>query len=231
MAHALINAVAVLIIACPCALVSRPNVHHGRDGKGATLGVLFRNAEAIEIMRKVDTLVVDKTGTLTRASRSLCPSTRLGLQEEPASPRRDPRAGSEHPLAAASSRAEDRGVQLEMSRLREHHRKACAAAWTAVPCPRQSRVDDPSRYRTWRLAQQAETCAPKDRRHVRRVDGKSVGLIGVADRSRTAPRGDPRVHLEGIRVVMLTGDSGPRPCGGGKLEIDDVIAEVLPDRR
>jgi Cu+-exporting ATPase len=116
MAHALVNAVAVLIIACPCALgLATPMSIMVATGRGATIGVLFKNAEAIEILRKVDTLVVDKTGTLTEGKPS--------LQSVVATSDRDDaqvlrlaaslERGSEHPLGAAILRgARERGVAL-----------------------------------------------------------------------------------------------------------------------
>src|SRR5207253_752206 len=115
MAHALINAVAVLIIACPCALgLATPMSIMVAMGKGATAGVLFKNAEAIEVMRNVDTLVVDKTGTLTEGKPKLVSITARIMDERAllrlvASLER----ASEHPLAAAIvSGAEERGVSL-----------------------------------------------------------------------------------------------------------------------
>ena len=116
MAHALVNAVAVLIIACPCALgLATPMSIMVAMGRGASLGVLFKNAEAIELLRKVDTLVVDKTGTLTEGKPKLvsvdpAPGFDAGeLLRLAATLER----GSEHPLAAAIVKgAEDRGVSL-----------------------------------------------------------------------------------------------------------------------
>ena len=104
MAHAIINAVAVLIIACPCALgLATPMSIMVATGKGATVGVLFKNAEAIEVMRKVDTLVVDKTGTLTEGKPKLMSVTSVGGVDEPTLLRLAAtlEQGSEHPLAAA----------------------------------------------------------------------------------------------------------------------------------
>ena len=116
MAHALINAVAVLIIACPCALgLATPMSIMVAAGKGATIGVLFRNAEAIEVMRKVDTLVVDKTGTLTEGKPRLVTVMPAGEHDEPSFLRlaASLERGSEHPLAAAIVKgAEERGVEL-----------------------------------------------------------------------------------------------------------------------
>jgi P-type Cu+ transporter len=116
MAHALINAVAVLIIACPCALgLATPMSIMVATGKGATIGILFRNAEAIEVLRKVDTIVVDKTGTLTEGKPklvSLVPASGVSendLLRLAASLER----GSEHPLAAAITHgAEDKRIPL-----------------------------------------------------------------------------------------------------------------------
>src|SRR4029077_17756831 len=115
-AHALINAVAVLIIACPCALgLATPMSIMVAMGRGATTGVLFRNAEAIEILRKVDTLVVDKTGTLTEGKPKLVTIKALGDLSEADVVRLAAalERGSEHPLAAAIVKgAEERGMTL-----------------------------------------------------------------------------------------------------------------------
>ena len=114
MAHALVNAVAVLIIACPCALgLATPMSIMVAMGRGATMGVLFRNAEAIEMMRKVDTLVVDKTGTLTEGKPKLVSVTPVGRRYDTELVRLAAalERGSEHPLAAAIVKgAEERGI-------------------------------------------------------------------------------------------------------------------------
>ena len=240
MAHALINAVAVLIIACPCALgLATPMSIMVATGKGATLGVLFRNAEAIEIMRKVDTLVVDKTGTLTEGKPklvSVLPAS--GFKEEAllrlaATLER----GSEHPLAAAIVKgSEDRGVQLgDVSAFESITGKGVRGSVDG----RAVSLGNPALMtqlgiELGELAQQAESLRTEGQTVMFvAVDGKSVGLIGVADPIKdSTPEAIRALHLEGIRVVMLTGDSRTTAHAvAGKLEIDDVIAEVLPDQK
>lgn len=240
MAHALINAVAVLIIACPCALgLATPMSIMVATGKGATLGVLFRNAEAIEIMRKVDTLVVDKTGTLTEGKPklvSVLPAS--GFKEEAllrlaATLER----GSEHPLAAAIVKgSEDRGVQLgDVSAFESITGKGVRGSVDG----RAVSLGNPALMtqlgiELGELAQQAETLRTEGQTVMFvAVDGKSAGLIGVADPIKdSTPEAIRALHREGIRVVMLTGDSRTTAQAvAGKLEIDDVIAEVLPDQK
>ena len=120
MAHALVNAVAVLIIACPCALgLATPMSIMVATGRGATMGVLFRNAEAIEVLRKVDTLVVDKTGTLTEGKPKLVSvdAARWSRRDGAPAARGGLERGSEHPLAAAIvAGAEERGDRARRQR-------------------------------------------------------------------------------------------------------------------
>ncbi|MFW6023824.1 MAG: copper-translocating P-type ATPase, partial [Myxococcota bacterium] len=240
MTYALINAVAVLIIACPCALgLATPMSIMVATGKGATLGVLFRNAEAIEVLRKVDAIVVDKTGTLTEGKPKLVSTVPAAGTDEGALLRMAAslERGSEHPLAAAIVRgAEERGVELVASRdfqsvtgkgvRGEVDGHAVALGNLALMQDLGVEVGD--------LAERAETL---------RVDGQTVmfaavdrepaGLVGVADpiRAGTA-EAIGALHAEGVRIVMLTGDSETTARAvAGKLGIDEVIAGVLPDRK
>jgi Cu+-exporting ATPase len=240
MAHALINAVAVLIIACPCALgLATPMSIMVATGKGATMGVLFKNAEAIEVLRKVDTLVVDKTGTLTEGKPKLVSVvTEDGIEEATllrlaATLER----GSEHPLAAAIVQgAEERQVAL-----------ATTEDFDSVTGKGvKGRVDG----REVALGNRAlmESLGIDAARMVARAeelrgDGQTVmfvaidrspaGLIGVADPIKdTTPEAIRALHQEGIRIVMMTGDSGTTAKAvATKLGIDDVLAEVLPDQK
>jgi Cu+-exporting ATPase len=240
MAFAIINAVAVLIIACPCALgLATPMSIMVATGKGAHAGVLFRNAEAIEVFRKVDTLVVDKTGTLTLGKPSLVAVEPAAGWEEAhllrlaASLER----GSEHPLAAAIvSGAEERGVALTTTEAFD------SVTGKGV----QGRIDGRSvalgnralmeqlRVDVTALAESAE----RSRREGQTVmfvavDGRPAGLIGVADPIKeTTPEAIRQLHDEGLRVVMLTGDNRTTAEAVAKtLGIDDVIPEVLPDQK
>jgi Cu+-exporting ATPase len=237
MAHAVVNAVAVLIIACPCALgLATPISIMVATGKGATLGVLFKNAEAIELLRKVDTLVVDKTGTLTEGKPKLVSveafdgfdSTRL-LRLAASLER-----ASEHPLAAAIVKgAEERGIPLAPTESFESLTGRGVRGRvdnTRIALGNRKLLDelgvDPGA-----AAQHAETT---------RADGQTVmfvvaekqliGLLGVADPIKTTtPEALRQLHDDGIRVVMLTGDSNTTAQSvARKLQIDDVVAEVLP---
>ena len=240
MAHAIINAVAVLIIACPCALgLATPMSVMVASGKGATAGVLFRNAEAIEVLRKVDTLVVDKTGTLTLGKPKLASVTPSGPRDEAALLRlaASLERGSEHPLASAIvAGAVDRGLSLGHAEAFE--------SFTGKGV--RGRVDGKVvALGNASLLQElgvgiGDTGARAD--DLRRdgqtvmfvaVDGALAGLIGVADPIKdTTPDAIAQLHKEGLRIVMMTGDSRTTADAvARKLAIDDVIAEVLPDQK
>jgi Cu+-exporting ATPase len=237
MAHAIVNAVAVLIIACPCALgLATPMSIMVATGRGASLGVLFKNAEAIELMRKVDTLVVDKTGTLTEGKPQL-------VAVEPADGFDADRllrlAGtlersSEHPLAAAIVKgAEERGVKLSTTEafesltgrgVRGRVENSSVALGNAKLLV-ELEVDPGA------LAAKAETMRAEGQTVMFVVvENKVAGMLGVADPiKRTTAEAIRQLHDDGIRIVMLTGDSRTTAhTVAKKLQIDDVIAEVLP---
>jgi len=240
MAHALVNAVAVLIIACPCALgLATPMSIMVATGKGATVGVLFRNAEAIEVMRKVDTLVVDKTGTLTEGKPKLVSVAGVGDIGESAVLRlaASLERGSEHPLAAAIVKgAGERGVAL-----------ARAETFDSVTGKGvKGRVDghevalgnramlESLGVDASHLAERAEALrADGQTVMLIAIDGKPAGLVGVADPIKdSTPEAIRELHREGIRIVMMTGDSTTTAQAvAKKLGIDDVMAEVLPDHK
>jgi Cu+-exporting ATPase len=237
MAHALINAVAVLIIACPCALgLATPISIMVATGKGATMGILFKNAEAIEVMREIDTLVVDKTGTLTEGKPKLVsvvtaeavPETdllRLSASLE---------RGSEHPLAAAIVMGcEERGVKFSAvdsfeSVTGKGVRGQVEGHDVALGNP--GFIGDlgveigPFTEKADSLRTDGQTVM------LVAVDGKMAGLFGVADPVKESTRDAiSMLHSEGIRIVMLTGDSKiTSQAVARKLDIDEVIAEVLP---
>jgi len=240
MAHALVNAVAVLIIACPCALgLATPMSIMVATGKGATAGVLFRNAEAIEILRKVDTLVIDKTGTLTEGKPRLAtvePAKgwdgkdllRLAASLE---------RGSEHPLAAAIvSGAHDRGVEPARTESFESVTgKGVKGRVDGRPVGLGNlKLLEDLGIAPGELAGKAEALR-KEGQTVMFVaaDGKAAGLLGVADPVKgTTLEAIRRLHDEGIRIVMLTGDSRTTAeAVAGTLDIDEVMAEVLPDQK
>jgi Cu+-exporting ATPase len=239
-AHALVNAVAVLIIACPCALgLATPMSIMVATGKGATLGILFRNAEAIEVLRTVDTLVVDKTGTLTEGKPKLVSVDTTGGITEADLLRLTAglERGSEHPLAAAIvAGAEERGVEpLLVDDFQSVTGKGVTGAvdgHEVVLGNRallDSRAIDPGE-----LAGAAEA-RRRDGATVMfvAVDGKAAGLVGVADPIKdSTPDAIRRLHDDGIRIVMLTGDNQTTADAvARKLGLDEVIAEVLPDQK
>jgi Cu+-exporting ATPase len=237
---ALVNAVAVLIIACPCALgLATPMSIMVGTGRGARAGVLVRNAEALELMEKLDTLVVDKTGTLTEGKPRLVGVTPLGgfaendLLRLVASLER----GSEHPLASAIVKgAEERGLKLAASS--EFSAEAGKGVVGTVEGKRVAVGNtvlfgslgiDPDG-----LAEQAEVLR-KDGQGVMLigVDGRAAGLVAVADPIKPGA-GDAVASLraDGIRIVMLTGDSRTTAeAVARRLAIDEVIAGVLPDQK
>jgi Cu+-exporting ATPase len=241
MAHGLINAVAVLIIACPCALgLATPMSIMVATGKGAMMGVLFRNAEAIEVMRQVDTLIVDKTGTLTEGRPRLTtvqPANGM-IESDLLRLVAGLEAASEHPLAAAIVRgAEDRGVEPSRNVAGFQSVTGKGVKGTVdgrdVALGNKALMDDTG-IRLDGLASDAESYRT-DAQTVMfiAVDGKAAGLVGVADPIKeTTPQAIEALHKEGIRIVMLTGDSRKTAEAVTKtLGIDDVIAEVLPDEK
>ncbi|MBI4263254.1 MAG: heavy metal translocating P-type ATPase [Acidobacteria bacterium] len=238
--HALVNAVAVLIIACPCALgLATPLSIMVATGKGATMGILFRNAEAIEVLRKVDTLVVDKTGTLTEGRPRLVSvlaaagTDEAGLLRAAASLER----GSEHPLAAAIVQgAEQRGVALAEAR---DFASVTGKGVQGVVEGRRVALGNRALMADLGvdvgvLGEKAEALRGEGQTVMFvAIDGALAGLVGVADPIKeSTPDAIRALHEEGIRLVMLTGDSKTTAQAvAGKLGLDEVIAEVLPDQK
>ena len=240
MAYGLVNAVAVLIIACPCALgLATPMSIMVATGKGANSGVLFKNAEAIEVMRKVDTLVVDKTGTLTEGKPKLVSvQTAPGIDEATllrlaASLERS----SEHPLAAAIvAGASERGIELvdavAFDSITGKGVRGDVDGKTVVLGNRA--LLDELKIDPGVLAGTAEELrADSQTVMFVAVDGRLAGLLGVADPIKsTTPNAIKQLHAEGIRIVMVTGDSRTTAeAVARKLGIDEVVAEVLPDQK
>jgi Cu+-exporting ATPase len=240
MAYALINAVAVLIIACPCALgLATPMSIMVAAGKGAAFGVLFKNAEAIETLRKVDTLIVDKTGTLTLGKPKLqqvVPQAGFTDQELLvliASLER----GSEHPLATAIAKgAEERGLQLQkVEDFESVTGKGVQGTVTgrAVALGNRAMMEflgvDPAAL----IVQAEDLRSDGQTAMFIAVDGKPAGLVGVADPIKeSTPEAIRALHEEGISIVMLTGDSATTAHSvAKKLNIDQVIADVLPAQK
>jgi Cu+-exporting ATPase len=239
-AHALINAVAVLIIACPCALgLATPMSIMVATGKAAGHGVLFKNAEAIELLHTVDTLVVDKTGTLTLGRPTLASVVPMeGVKESDllrvaASLER----GSEHPLASAIvGGALGRGVLLGKV---EGFQSVTGKGVTGRVGSRRVALGNHALLEELGVtAGDASARAEALRRNGETVmfvaiDGVLAGLIGVADPVKdTSADAIRQLHAEGVRVVMLTGDSRTTADAVARtLGIDEVIAEVLPQQK
>src|SRR5216683_2795411 len=240
MAYGLVNAVAVLIIACPCALgLATPMSIMVATGKAAQYGVLFRDAEAIEIMRKVDTLVVDKTGTLTEGKPKLVSvvTTRAVDEETLLRLTASLERGSEHPLAGAIvAGAQERGIQLtNAAGFQSLTGKGVTGEVDGrkVSLGNRAFLDD-LRIDPGELATRAEPLRADGQTVMFvLVDGKAVGFIGVADPiKKNTPEAIKQLHAEGIRVVMLTGDRRTTANAvAQKLNIDEVVAEVLPDQK
>ena len=239
-AYAVINAVAVLIIACPCALgLATPMSIMVGTGRGARMGVLIKNAEALEVMRKVDTLVVDKTGTLTEGRPrlvSIDPAPgfdeltilRLAASLE---------QGSEHPLGEAIVRgANERDLELVAV---DEFESLTGTGVTGLVDKRRVALGngrlldgfgiDPgaSSMRADELRSQGQTVM------FLIIDGQAAGLIGVADPIKAStPDAIRDLHEEGMRIVMLTGDSHKTAEAVAlQLDIDEVHAEVMPDQK
>jgi len=237
MAYAIINAVAVLIIACPCALgLATPMSIMVAMGKGATMGVLFKNAEAIEVMKKVDTLVVDKTGTLTVGKPKLVEIVPVQEVEEnkilyfAASLER----GSEHPLASAIAKAaEERNITLtDVEDFESITGKGVTGRINGhkVALGNHKLLDDLGIDYSKFIERANKMRAEGQTVMFVAVDGKLIGVLGVADPIKeTTPQAIEALHKEGIRIVMVTGDNKiTAEAVAKKLNIDEYIAEVLP---
>ncbi len=238
MAYALIAAVSVLIIACPCALgLATPMSIMVATGKGAGLGVLFKDAEAIETMRMVDTLVVDKTGTLTEGKPKLTDvvSTEGWSEQELLGYAAGIEKGSEHPLAEAIvSGAAEKGVDpLTASDFKSHTGKGVSGQVEG----KQVLLGNRRLLESFDVAAAGlESDAEKLRTEGKTamyvaVGGKAAGIVSVADPiKQTTAEAIGRLHDEGIRIVMLTGDNrATAEAVAGKLGIDDFVAEVMPE--
>ncbi len=240
LAHAVVNAVAVLIIACPCALgLATPISIMVGTGRGAIEGILLKNAEALEVMEKVDTLVVDKTGTLTEGKPKLVAvKAEEGFNENEilrivASLER----ASEHPLAEAIVRgAEERRVDLIKP---VHFQSVTGKGVTGEVDGHRVATGNENLLEslgigTGDLSQQANRKRTEGQTVMWiAIDGKAAGLIGVADPVKDSTADAIHdLHAEGIRIVMITGDSQVvAKAVAERLGIDQVHAEVLPEQK
>ena len=240
MAYALVAAVSVLIIACPCALgLATPMSIMVATGKGASVGVLFRNAEAIEVLRQVNTLVVDKTGTLTEGKPKLVAVVPQPGQDEAVVLRlaASLEQGSEHPLASAIvAGAASRGVDLlKPADFQAISGKGVtgtvdghAVALGNLALLQQLHVDPgPLAARAEELRADGQTVMFVV------VDAQPAGLLAVADPIKsTTVEAIRQLHAEGLKIVMLTGDNRTTAQAVARqLGIDDVVADVLPDQK
>ena len=240
MAYGIINAVAVLIIACPCALgLATPMSIMVATGKGAQAGVLFKNAEAIEVLRRIDTLVVDKTGTLTEGKPQLVSVISWdGFDEREllrlsASLER----GSEHPLAAAIvAAAQDRAIALAKAESFESLTGKGVKGridGRSVGLGNRALLDEMN-IKAAAFVDQAEKLRSDGQTMMFVViDGQPAGFLGVADPiKQSTPVAIRELHANGIRVVMLTGDNRTTAQAvASKLNIDEVVAEILPNEK
>jgi P-type Cu+ transporter len=240
MAYALVNAVAVLIIACPCALgLATPMSIMVGTGRGATAGVLIKNAEALEILEKVDTLVVDKTGTLTEGKPRLTTVVATAEQNETALLRLTAslERGSEHPLAAAIVTAAQE-QQLSLSQVTDFR---SVTGKGVIGTIEGQTIAFGNQHLFAELAIDPSTL--RDRAEDLRRDGQTVmyiainnrpaGLVGVADPIKASTfEAMQMLREDGIRIVMLTGDSRTTAAAvARKLGIEEVEAEVLPEQK
>jgi len=240
LAHAIVNAVAVLIIACPCALgLATPMSIMVGTGRGATMGVLIKNAEALETMEKVDVLVVDKTGTLTEGKPKLVTVLAVAGYEEleilraAASLER----GSEHPLAEAIVQGgKERGV-LQTTTV--DFKAVTGKGVTGVVDGVQAALGNSALMHDLDInVAELSALAEKLRADGQTVmllaiDGRAAGLIGVADPVKpSAEEAITELKKSGVTVVMLTGDSQTTAQAvASRLNINRFEAEVLPDQK
>jgi Cu+-exporting ATPase len=238
MAYAIVNAVAVLIIACPCALgLATPMSIMVGTGKGAQNGILIKNAEALETFEKVDTVVVDKTGTLTEGHPELVTVTAangfeddelLGLAAAV-------EVGSEHPLAAAIAEgAKSRSLEVPTH---SGFESITGQGARATVSGRQVTVGNEKLMQESGAGDAALTeAAEKYRKEGQTVvfvavDGRPAGLLGVADPVKeTTPQAIEMLHRAGLKVVMLTGDNAVTAHAVARqIGIDEVHADVSPE--
>jgi heavy metal translocating P-type ATPase len=235
MAYALVNAVAVLIVACPCALgLATPMAVMVGTGRGATAGVLIKNAEALESLEKVDTLVLDKTGTLTEGRpRLVSVAPVAGFPEREllrlaASLER----ASEHPLGAAIvAGAVERGIELAPA---GDFQSFTGKGVSGTVDGKRVALGNRALIDPGPLAERAEALRHEGQTVVFvTVDGEAAGMLGVADPIKDSAReAIDQLHRDGLRLVMLSGDSrATAEAVARELGIDEVHAEVLPDQK
>ena len=239
-ANALVNAVAVLIIACPCALgLATPIAIMVGTGRGAHAGVLVRNAEALEILEKVDTLVIDKTGTLTEGKPKLMTVIAAAGQQEDELVRlvASLEQGSEHPLGAAViAAARERSLKLSPG---EKFESITGRGIRGRVEQKELAVGNENWFKELGMGDPALFSRAEDLRRngqtviFAAVNGRVVGLLGVADPIKpSTPQAIRDLKREGLRLVMLTGDSrATAESIARQLQIEEFEAEVLPEQK
>jgi Cu+-exporting ATPase len=237
LANAIVNAVAVLIIACPCALgLATPMAIMVGTGRGAHAGVLIKNAEALEMLEKVDTLVVDKTGTLTEGKPRLTDVSPRGkmLEDELLRPVASLERGSEHPLAAAIvAGAAEKGIRLaSVQEFRSYPGKGITGLVEGrmvgagtEQLMRELGVSVPNNWAYGMRSGITVVCVE--------IDGEFVGWIGAGDPVRFGLHDTiDNLRRSGLRIVMLTGDNNATAASvAHSLNITEFEAEVLPERK
>ena len=241
LARAVLSAVAVLIIACPCALgLATPMAVMVGTGRGASAGVLIKNAEALETLERVDTLIVDKTGTLTEGRPSVTAVVPVEgvTEQELVRVAAALERGSEHPLAAAITQAAlDRGISVPeaIDFQAEVGRGVTGTVERQAVLLGTETLLEQRGLETGPLAARADELRRDGQTVVYVAIGDAVaGLLGVSDPvKRTTPEAIAQLRAEGLRVVMVTGDNRvTAEAVASTLGIDDVVAEVLPaDKR
>jgi P-type Cu+ transporter len=240
LAHAIVNAVAVLIIACPCALgLATPVAIMVGTGRGAHAGVLIKNAEALETLERVDTLVVDKTGTLTEGKPRVVSfkATDGFLEEEVLGALASLEQGSEHPLASAIlTAARKRSVNLE--KVSDFHSHA-GRGITGKLEGRQIAAGNEALFAELgvsldQLREDAQERGPRGQTVIFvAIDGRAAGLVAIADPVKSStPAALNELRRDGVSIVMLTGDSRATAAAVAReLGIQEFKAEVLPENK
>jgi Cu+-exporting ATPase len=240
LAHAIVNAVAVLIIACPCALgLATPMSIMVGTGRGAQMGVLIKNAEALETMERVDVLVIDKTGTLTEGKPKLVTIRPMKGFDEKTLLRlaASLEQNSEHPLAAAIlQHAKEQNIKLSGVK---DFKSVTGQGITGKIDGRKVEVGnrkllDESGISPGEVDKTAESLRAEGQTVMFvAVDGKVAGLLGITDPIKdSTPRAIEQLHKEGFDIVMLTGDNRTTAESvGRKLNINEIEAQVSPDQK
>ena len=240
LAHALLSAVAVLIIACPCALgLATPMAIMVGTGRGAAAGVLIKNAEALERLEKVDTLVLDKTGTLTQGKPRLVDVKAVGSFSEADLLRLAAAVeqASEHPLAAAIvAGARERGLEIPAA---THFESMTGRGVSATVEGHRVQMGNAGLMH----ANGIDVASLSEQVDARRAEGETVmfvavdgwlaGYVGAADPIKpTTPEAIRQLQSEGLRIVILTGDTATTARAvAAKLGIDEVVPDVLPAQK